>query len=282
MEDIQYLSRAQFSHPPMPVATLNVSGPIATVEDAVACQWHKYAAPQPIDVDPTFMVAPQSEYYGSVVLPSGQVLHRSSAHNTFQVFRDRATGQPFTVSCHEFTFHIVTPDDPQKSWHLELCYPSNEQLHQAMMGMTTSQTDEDDAGFPTHATRHLPSMLPLHERLRLNQYLPDEGVMADGVLMNNSTTLNPKFLLIPDKFAERAEPLTDEYVWGLQNENSPEQQAVEDTLDESIHQRASTGLQMADDFFQGSDSDSMPELVSLMSRGYGQAWKYSLFSNLRL
>jgi hypothetical protein len=94
LEDIQYLSRQQYRQPPLPVVSLNISGPIATIEDAVVRQWQKYVDRQPLDVDPVFMVAPQHEYYGKVVLPSGQELHRSSSQNVFRVFKDRETGLP--------------------------------------------------------------------------------------------------------------------------------------------------------------------------------------------
>jgi hypothetical protein len=66
-------------------------------------------------------------------------------------------------------------------------------------------------------------MIPMHEWLRINQHSPDEGVTADRVLSNGSTTLNLKFLLIPDELAGRAEPLMDEQVRGLRYMVSPEQ-----------------------------------------------------------
>jgi tetrahydromethanopterin S-methyltransferase subunit G len=255
LEDVQYLSRARFSRPPMPVATLNTSGPIATVEDAVARQWQKYAAHQPLDVDPTFMVAPQSEYYGSVVLPSGQVLHRSSSHNVFRVFWDRVTGRPFTLSCHEFNFHIVTPDDPQQVWRLELCYPSDKRLQQAMATMTPpNATDQDDIGFPVHASPQAPPMIHLSERMQVNQHSPDMGTTAESVIRDSATTLSPRLLLIPDELADVAEPLPTTHG------------SVEAVLSEDIRQRAAAAIKrdIGDLFGTDSDSDgSMPELRSI-------------------
>jgi hypothetical protein len=130
LEDIQYLIRVPPGDPPMPVVALSAGGPVATIAEAVSRQWQKYAEHQPVDVDPTFSAAPQSEYYGHVVLPNGQILHRSSAANVFRIFRNRETGAPFTMSCHEFTFHLTTPDDPQGVWDLELCYPEASRLRQ--------------------------------------------------------------------------------------------------------------------------------------------------------
>jgi hypothetical protein len=83
----------------MPVVALSAGGPVATIAEAVSRQWQKYAEHQPVDVDPTFSAAPQSEYYGHVVLPNGQILHRSSAANVFRIFRNRETG----------AFHYVLP-----------------------------------------------------------------------------------------------------------------------------------------------------------------------------
>jgi hypothetical protein len=105
-------------------------------------------------------------------------------------------------------------------------------------------------------------MIPMHERLRINQHSLDEGITADSILVNGRTTMNPKLLLIPDELADRAEPLTKEHVRGLRYMISPEQQAAEEALNESIRQRAAADSQLADDLF-GSDSDSLPELVSL-------------------
>jgi hypothetical protein len=113
-EEIQYLSRQAFHAPPIPIAALNASGPIFTVEDFTARQWMKYIDCQPLDVDPTFAIALQSEYYGSIELPDGQILHRSTAANVLRIFRDRTTGRPYTIACHKFTFHLAAPNDPQK------------------------------------------------------------------------------------------------------------------------------------------------------------------------
>ncbi|KAF7361899.1 RT-RNaseH-2 domain-containing protein [Mycena venus] len=170
LEKVQYLSRSTLNRPPMPVVSLSTEGPVATIADAVVRQWQRYADRQPLDVDPTFVAAPQSEYYGHVVLPNGQVLHRSSSANAFRVFRDRETGLPFTMSCHEFTFHVTTPGDPQKTWDLELCYLSDERLRQAMSTMNPLVPPVGgEVGFPVNAIEHAPPMLPLSERLQINQ-----------------------------------------------------------------------------------------------------------------
>ncbi|KAJ7016514.1 hypothetical protein C8F04DRAFT_1281195 [Mycena alexandri] len=165
-ETFQYLSRLTFSEPPVPIVRISAIGPVETVVDAVSRQWQKVANNQPIDVDPTFCAAPQSEYYGSVTLPNGQELHRSSAQNVFRVFRNRTTGLPYTLSCHEFTFHLATPRNPQQTWSLELVYPNDQRLHEAMRTMSPLDP-ADDVGFPVHATPRAPPMISMAERTRL-------------------------------------------------------------------------------------------------------------------
>jgi hypothetical protein len=168
-EEIQYLSRQVYHAPPMPLAALNASGPISTVEDFTARQWMKYIDRQPLDVDPTFAVAPQSEYYGSAELLDGQILHRSSAANVLRIFRNRATGRPYTLACHEFTFHLAAPNDPQKAWQLELCYPSDARMKEAMAGMAPADALEwGEVMFPKHATKERPPLLPLFKRAKVD------------------------------------------------------------------------------------------------------------------
>ncbi|KAJ7735338.1 hypothetical protein B0H16DRAFT_1731375 [Mycena metata] len=132
-EAYQYLSRLSFSEPPVPVVRISAAGPVETVVDAVSRQWQKVANNQPMDVDPTFCAAPQSEYYSSVTLPNSQELHRSSAQN---------------------------------AWSLELVYPNDARLHDAMSGMSPLDS-ADEVGFPVHAMLQELPMVPMAERLRL-------------------------------------------------------------------------------------------------------------------
>jgi hypothetical protein len=173
----------------MPVVTLNASGPVATIAEAVSRQWQKYAEHQPLDVDPTFSAAPQSEYYGHV-LPSSQTLHRSSAANVFRIFRNCETSVPFTMSCHEFTFHITTPDDPQSVWDFELCFPEANRLCQAMATLVSLAAP--DTGFPVHTTKEPPPILTLHQRLALDQDTQFDRASAQDVMAEKRTTVLPE------------------------------------------------------------------------------------------
>ncbi|KAJ7905816.1 hypothetical protein B0H14DRAFT_2554251 [Mycena olivaceomarginata] len=177
----------------MPVALLNAGGPIATLEEYVHRQWQRYAAGAPLDVEPTFSAAPQSEYYGSVILPNGQRLHRSAGFNVFRIFRDHGTGQPFTMSCHEFTFHVSTPDDPQRIWDLELCYPSDERLSAAMATLPSIEGQEP-LSYPVHATKQAPPMIPLGHRVATGQGA-FKVATADTVMMKSQTAVSPEELV---------------------------------------------------------------------------------------
>jgi hypothetical protein len=192
LKNVQYLVRAQYGDPPMPVVALNASGPIATLEESVCRQWQRSVVGLPLDVDPTFSAAPQSEYYGSVVLPNGQRLHRSAGFNVFRIFRDRSTGHPFTMSCHEFTFHVSTPDDPQRIWDLELCYPSDERLSAAMATLPSTEGQEP-LSYPVHATTQAPPMIPLSHRIAIGQG-QFRAATADDVMKEHQTSVSPEEL----------------------------------------------------------------------------------------
>ncbi|KAF8141069.1 hypothetical protein K438DRAFT_1785071 [Mycena galopus ATCC 62051] len=90
-QEIQYLSRSQFTSPPLSAVALNASGPVVTVVDAVTQQWQGLHDDQLLVANPTFVAAPNAIYHGVVQLPSGQVLHRSTALNTFHLSRNGAT-----------------------------------------------------------------------------------------------------------------------------------------------------------------------------------------------
>ncbi|KAJ7342563.1 hypothetical protein DFH08DRAFT_963305 [Mycena albidolilacea] len=219
----------------MPVAALNASGPISTVEDFTARQWMKYIDRQPLDVNPTFAVAPQSEYYGSVELPDGQILHRSAAANVLRIFRDRTTGRPYTIACHEFTFHLAAPNDPQKAWQLELCYPSDIRMKAAMAGMAPADAlERGEVLFPKHATKEKPPMLPLFRRAKVDLELPENMLRVHAVRENEAMnerpdTVNPTLVLRPsaikseekadlDVLADVQEHLKDESPGGNQEQ----------------------------------------------------------------
>ncbi|KAJ7905741.1 hypothetical protein B0H14DRAFT_2554196 [Mycena olivaceomarginata] len=241
LEDVQYLIRVPPGDPPMPVVALSASGPVATIAEALP---------------------PQSEYYGHVVLPNGQTLHRSSAANVFRIFRNRETGAPFTMSCHEFTLHITTPDDPQVIWDFELCYPEAGRLRQAMA--TLVPLAAPDAGFLVHAAKDPPPMLPLHQRLTLNQDAPFDRASAQEVMAEKRTMVAPEEILgntgLPLAYLSELAPFTALIL-------GPHGIRYETTMARDIHQRAQESLRLDGDelFPSGSDSNSMPDLVSMYS-----------------
>ncbi|KAJ7709144.1 hypothetical protein B0H14DRAFT_3525300 [Mycena olivaceomarginata] len=259
LENVQYLARAQYGDPLMPVAALNASGPIATLEESVRCQWQRYAAGMPLDVNPTFSAAPQSEYYGSVVLPNGQRLHRSAGFNVFRIFRDHKTGQPFTMSRHEFTFHVSTPDDPHRIWDLELCYPSDDRLSAAMATLPTID-GQTPLSYPVHATTQAPPMIPLSHRVAtgLGQF---KVATADAVMRESQTSVSPEELVEDPGtllYGRACSPFSA-IIMG------PHGARFEATMARDIYRRARESLRLSGDklFSADSDNDSLPDLVSI-------------------
>ncbi|KAJ7173090.1 hypothetical protein C8R43DRAFT_944125 [Mycena crocata] len=150
-EDVQYFSHMQTNHPPRAISGFT-DDPEETVRMAVARQWQNYTTHTSLDVNPTFAASPQSEYGGSVTLPSGQVLHRSSALNV--------------LPCHEFVYHLESEQDTSKPWPLEVILPSKQRLREAMLDMTPlDPPGEDETGFPNHTVNYTPPMIPISQRI---------------------------------------------------------------------------------------------------------------------
>ncbi|KAF8210440.1 hypothetical protein K438DRAFT_1959705 [Mycena galopus ATCC 62051] len=194
LEEIQYLRRQQTRSPPMLVVALNTTGPIAAAEDLVCRQWTDWNQRRPLQVRPTFAVSPNAEYFGRRVLSNGQVVHRSLATNVLRVFpAAEGTGMPYTVACHEFTVHLAAPTSPAETWRLECPYPADKRLHEAVLGMVPPGIDLGfEMAFPTHATSTAPDMLPLLERLHLNQTTNTDDAAVDTLYGQQINAMEPR------------------------------------------------------------------------------------------
>ncbi|KAF8170611.1 hypothetical protein K438DRAFT_2059862 [Mycena galopus ATCC 62051] len=279
-QEIQYLSRSQSASPPLSAVALNASGPVVTIVDAVTQQWQGLNNDQPLVANPTFVAAPNAVYDGEVQLPSGQVLHRSTALNAFHVIRNGETGLPVTMSCHKFTFHLAAPSDPQQVWELEVPYPTNERLQQAMTTMSLDAHEE--LSYPTCATKEAPPMMPLEQRIRLNKvdssdieneaYLPSPQLSHDGaapaedVVAQTLTSVSPLVLrlAIDTGIMRVAEDIGE-----LERPKTPTlgtegRRAAQLELAHEIYLRAKESLRLdGDDLFDSdSDAESMPALES--------------------
>ncbi|KAF8196637.1 hypothetical protein K438DRAFT_1967642 [Mycena galopus ATCC 62051] len=228
-EEIQYLRQQQTRAPTMPVAALKVMGPIAAVEDLIT-------------------LSPNAEYFGKRELANGQVVHRSLATNVLRVFPADDSGIPYTLACHEFTVHLAAPMSPNEAWCLECPYPTNERLQAVVAGMVPRGVDLGfDLAFPSHATSIAPDMLPMMERLRLNQASRTTTNDVDTVvetLYGHHITAIPPQSTITQLPAGRGVVATGRRTsgYGIDMQGRP--------LDE-----------LEDSLF-GSDHGSMPELVS--------------------
>ncbi|KAF8146052.1 hypothetical protein K438DRAFT_1991221 [Mycena galopus ATCC 62051] len=285
LQEIQYLSRSQFASPPLSAVALNASGPVATIVDAVTQQWQGLHDDQPLVANPTFVAAPNAIYHGEVQLPSGQILHRSTALNAFRVIRNGETGLPVTMSCHEFTFHLAAPDNLQQVWELEAPYPTDERLQQAMATMSPEALEE--LGYPTRATKEAPPMMPMEQRVRLNQvdssdtengngtHLPlpqfsrDGAAPAEDVIAQPVTAVSPLVLgitidaglmRVASDVGEIERPTTPSF-------GKEGRQLAQHELAREIHRRAKSSLRLDGDelFDSDSDTDSMPALESVSS-----------------
>jgi hypothetical protein len=160
----QYLSRRRYHEPHVPDLTLNTTDPIAIIEDGVERFWKNRDDGQ-IACAPAFSAAPQSEYLGVEVLPSGQRVHRSAFYNSFEVMKNLETGRPYAVMGHAIRILLEAPSDPQVPWAYELPYPTNAAIRNEMMKMSPHDPPRlGEVGFPTHATRHTPVFMNDAER----------------------------------------------------------------------------------------------------------------------
>ncbi|KAF8134808.1 hypothetical protein K438DRAFT_1997552, partial [Mycena galopus ATCC 62051] len=261
-EDIQYLSRLRFRSPPsMPIATLNSTGPLAAIEDFTVKEWIKYIEHQPLTVQPTLSCAPQSALVKTQELADGQTMHESVATNVLRVFQD-AAGKPYTMSCHEYTFHVEAPNDPNQAWQLELAYPNTDRLNAIMADMMPlGLLTETDTTFPVHATTREPPMLPLMERACDNK-------VHDVVTFVQTTPVSVQPHRIPNMtlLTTVLPPVKPDVSERLDSAVASALMFTESTDEGFPHSEAGTSAEFshrsADGELSESDNDSMPELES--------------------
>ncbi|KAJ7130389.1 hypothetical protein C8R44DRAFT_872199 [Mycena epipterygia] len=164
--DIQYLSRQHLHHPPTPEIVLGSMSPVKAVNAAALRHWLQYEEKQPVAAVPTFSAAPQSDYYGAEVLSDGQIMHRSLAKNVSRVMKNSQTGRTYVLGGHKFILHFQAPADPNATWTREIPYPSDATMREAMMALQPRDLPiEGETGFPMHATKNAPPLLPMKDRL---------------------------------------------------------------------------------------------------------------------
>ncbi|KAF8212174.1 hypothetical protein K438DRAFT_1957943 [Mycena galopus ATCC 62051] len=238
------LTEEQTRPPPMPVVSLNATGPIAAIEDLIARQWTDWEQRRPLQVRPTFSVSPNAEYFGRRELANGQVVHRSLATNVLRVFPADESGVPYTLACHEFTVHLAAPTNPSNIWRLECPYPTEGRLQEAVANMVPRGIDLGfDLAFPTHATSTAPDMLPLMERLRLNQTSNEEDAAVETLYGQQDTSVNPRDTVVRSPLAAATGRRTSGY-------------------STEMHDRRAIALATENESLFGSDGGSMPELCS--------------------
>ncbi|KAF8214113.1 hypothetical protein K438DRAFT_2149167 [Mycena galopus ATCC 62051] len=163
------------------------------------------------------------------------------------------------MSCHEYTFHVEAPNDPDQAWQLELAYPNTNRLNTVMadmmpLGLLTDTT------FPVHATAREPPMLPLMERVCDNK-------VNDVVTFIQTTPVSVQPHRIPNMtLLTTVLPPVKPDVSELDSAVASVLMFTESTDEGFPHSEARTSAELshrsADGELSESDTDSMPELES--------------------
>ncbi|KAF8204265.1 hypothetical protein K438DRAFT_1964626 [Mycena galopus ATCC 62051] len=278
-EDVQYLSRLRYrSPPPMLNIGLNITGPLAAIEDFTVQEWTNYNEHQLLNIQPTFSCSPQSTVLSTRETADGQTLHESVAANVLRVFQDER-GQPYTMSCHEYTFHVEAPSDLETAWPLELAYPATERLNQVMAEMMPlGLLTDTDTTFPVHATSAVPPMLPITERIRNNKVrliLEKMGRLtrifikvSDRVTFVRTEAISvqpvratPDMTLLTAVLPPVRPSVSERLDSAMALAPEPTETANEATYHSSF--AADFGHRSASENLFGSDTDSMPDLESV-------------------
>ncbi|KAJ7162766.1 hypothetical protein C8R43DRAFT_947239 [Mycena crocata] len=159
-EAIQYLSRAHLSLP-IPADTVRPGAtPDETLRETVSGQWERYIRREDIDVRPSFAASPQTVYFGAQVNGDGHTVHEMANLNQSYILTG-PDGQPRIIMGHSFTHLVQAPRDPAQTWSLEVPYPADARLTQAMTSYVSS-SDDVPCTFPTQASSTPPPLGPEH------------------------------------------------------------------------------------------------------------------------
>ncbi|KAJ7109526.1 hypothetical protein C8R44DRAFT_884552 [Mycena epipterygia] len=148
-ERIQYLSREYSHHPGPPDAQFIVDSPESAIQQAVKLQWDNYIQRRPLTVRPAFTVSPQSIYLGSTEGHDGQIIHDTVNLNAVHTLYNSSDGQPCTLHGHSFSRFIQTPLTASALWSLEVPYPSDVRIQEAMDRFTSLDTQHDSSAHET-------------------------------------------------------------------------------------------------------------------------------------
>ncbi|KAJ7216218.1 hypothetical protein C8J57DRAFT_1255312 [Mycena rebaudengoi] len=134
-ESIQYLARPAMMLQILANEPLDNRSPEQAVRGVVYDQWRQYHGRVPLTIQPTFMAAPQSVYYGATITDSGQSVHTLSNLNGHHIITDPETRLPTLVSGHSFTTIFEVPG--RGPWYIKAPYPSEERIQAPVTVATT-------------------------------------------------------------------------------------------------------------------------------------------------
>ncbi|KAJ7705397.1 hypothetical protein B0H17DRAFT_1126236 [Mycena rosella] len=131
-ERIQYLTREHSHHPGPLDAGLGNDSPDAAIQRAVTMQWDNYTHHRPLDIRPSFSASPQAVYLGSRQRDDGQMVHDLVNLNSTQMIYNRTDGRPCVLTGHLFSHLVQTPSSASVIWPLEVPYPADSRIQEAM------------------------------------------------------------------------------------------------------------------------------------------------------
>jgi hypothetical protein len=135
-ENIQYLSRDHIHHPGIPDDFLGTDSPDQAIQRAVSAQWDNYIQQRPLTVRPSFSASPQTIYLGNRRLANGETAHDMVNLNSLLLINNRHDGHPSLITGHSYTHLIAAPTSASQIWHLEVPYPADARIREAMDSFT--------------------------------------------------------------------------------------------------------------------------------------------------
>ncbi|KAJ7294048.1 hypothetical protein C8J57DRAFT_1211414 [Mycena rebaudengoi] len=266
-EAVRYLEQPATLQQALANEPLDDRTPEQAVQGAVYDQWHQYHGHIPLAIQPSFMAAPQSVYYGATITDAGQSIHNLSNLNGTHIITDPETGLPILVSGHLFTTIFEVPH--QGSWYIEAPYPSEECL-QRVLGQY-SPAAGPPITFPDRSTSEPPLLTRLYQVPQAGWAIP---VAQRAPPPESAAPVTIAASLVPDAMTSSEEVAASLFTGTTAslNESIPTPE-YPGTLPPSALSPNPTEPRSAT---PSSEANSLPELVEISS----EVWKEELAARI--